>query len=421
VIELVRRSQLVDSERLTPYREQARDVKGEPAVRDFFARLVSDALLTPFQASMLLKGKWRGFFLGAYKLLELLGQGRMSRVYLAEHVGLGRRVAVKVLSVGQASEQVVARFHREAQALAALQHPNIVRAYDIDRAGNSLFLAMEYLVGQDLQRLVSTKGPLEVPRAVHVIRQAALGLEHAHCMGWVHRDVRPANLMLGDDDTVKLLDLGLARLCHGKSNDLTVYYGGILGGADYRAPEQSVDSHEVDDRADIYSLGATFYFLLTGQPPFAGRCTGSDRARHQAAGPQPVRLLRPEVPAGLEAVIHRMMARQPAQRYQTVAEVVVALDPWAVRPAPLVVEGANRQVKPPAGAPASTPIPFRPSVSPAAPWHQGLWLRLLDVLSLPFRLAQRARRTGGVANGRSSEVSLPKGASSHDRQKEVGP
>jgi serine/threonine protein kinase len=421
VIELVRRSQLVDPQRLALYREQASDVRGEPAVRAFLARLVKDELLTAFQASVLLQGKWLGFFLGAYKLLEPLGKGSISRVYLAEHVGLGRRVAVKVLSAGKSSEQVVARFHREAQALAALRHPNIVRVYDIDRAGDSLFMVMEYLVGLDLQRFVSSKGPLDVARAVHVICQAALGLEHAHRMGWVHRDVKPANLMLDDNDTVKLLDLGLARLCEDESNDLTAFYGGILGTADYRAPEQSVDSHEVDGRADIYSLGATFYFLLTGQPPFDGRCPGQNRAPQQAAGPQSLRLLRPDVPAGLEAVVDRMMARNPEQRYQTAAEVVVALDSWAAGPGPLAVEGSKRRVKSQVAASASTPIPFRPAVPGAAPWHRGLWLGLLGVLSLPLRLVRRARHGAG-ATGRSSKVSLPtKGASSHDRRREVAP
>jgi serine/threonine protein kinase len=396
VIELVRRSKLVDPERLAPYKEQASAVRGETAVRDFLARLVSDGLLTAFQASVLLQGKWLGFFLGPYKVLELLGKGSMSLVYLAEHVSLGRRVAVKVLSAGKSSEQVVARFHREAQALAALHHPNIIRIYDIDRAGNSLFMATEYLVGLDLRRLVSTEGPLDVARAVHVIRQAALGLEHAHRMGWVHRDVRPANLMLGDNDTVKLLDLGLARLCEDE-NDLTAFYGGILGTADYRAPEQSVDSHEVDGRADIYSLGATFYFLLTGQLPFEARCTGQNRAPQQAAGPQSLRLLRPDVPAGLEAVVTRMMARKPEQRYQTAEEVVVALDRWAT----------ERRV----ARSASTPIPFCPALSGAAPWHRGLWLGVLGVLSLPFRLVRRARHGGAVPNV----------ASSPDRQREVAP
>src|SRR5262249_7237584 len=190
---------------------------------------------------------------------------------LCEHKSMRRRVALKVLPASQAQDPaLVDRFFREARAVAALDHPNLVRAHDFDHDGKLHFIVMEYVDGNSLQNIVATHGPLDVTRAAHYIRQVALGLHQAHQAGLVHRDIKPGNLLLDRGGIVKILDLGLARFFHDKADKLTQQYdeGSILGTADYLAPEQAVDSHEVDIRADLYSLGATFYFLLTGAPPF---------------------------------------------------------------------------------------------------------------------------------------------------------
>ena len=224
--------------------------------------LVRDGLLTHFQAEQFLQGKWRRFTIGKYKVLETLGAGGMGSVYLCEHKLMRRRVAVKVLPAAKAEDPAaLERFYREARAVAALDHPNIVRAYDIDQDENLHFLVMEYVDGASLQEIVKKSGPLDVLRACHYIRQAAVGLQHAHEAGLVHRDIKPGNILVDRTGTVKILDMGLARFFHDEEDMLTKKYDeNVLGTADYLAPEQALDSHGVDIRADIYSLGATFYF-----------------------------------------------------------------------------------------------------------------------------------------------------------------
>src|SRR5262249_52572202 len=189
------------------------------------------------------------------------------------HVLLRRLVALKVLPLYQThNSTMVERFYREARAIASLNHPNIVRAHDLDRDHKRHYLVMEYVHGPSLQDLVGTHGPLEPDRAANYLAQAALGLQHAHAHGWVHRDIKPANLLLDRQGVLKVLDLGLARLLNDHRDLLTKEHdnNGILGTIDYLSPEQALNTHDVDIRSDIYSLGATFYFVLTGQPPFAG-------------------------------------------------------------------------------------------------------------------------------------------------------
>ncbi|MFM7163257.1 MAG: serine/threonine-protein kinase, partial [Planctomycetaceae bacterium] len=227
--------------------------------------LVNRKLLTRWQADKLLQGRNKGFFLGKYKLLSHLGRGGAGAVYLAEHSLMERRVAIKVLprdNAGQAT--LLARFRREAQALAALDHPNIVRANDIDQDGQVHFLVMEYVAGKSLQELVEAEGPVSPVAAAEYIRQAAEGLHHAHKAGMVHRDIKPANLLLSDRGVVKLLDLGLARICNQGTSSTVTRQGQQLGTVDYMSPEQIRDPAGVDARGDLYSLGCTLYFLLVG-------------------------------------------------------------------------------------------------------------------------------------------------------------
>ncbi len=297
--------------------------------------LVERGLLTLWQADKLLKGKHKGFVLGKYRLLSLLGKGGMSSVYLAEHLVMRRRVAIKVLPAKRVHDtSYLARFHREAQAVAALDHPNIVRAYDVDQevdGGTEIhFIVMEYVDGQSLHDLVVTRGAMGYAEAAEVIRQSSNGLQHAHDAGMVHRDIKPGNLLIDSAGTVKILDLGLARFFEDQeSESLTIAHEEkVLGTADYIAPEQALDSHKVDLRADIYSLGCTIYFLLTGHPPFTEGTLTQRLMCHQTKEPPPIENDRPDAPQSLMAMIRKMMAKNPDERYQTAAEVAEAFAQW---------------------------------------------------------------------------------------------
>jgi serine/threonine protein kinase len=247
--------------------------------------LIAAELLTRWQADKLLQGKFKGFVLGRYRLLKLLGRGEMSSVYLAEHVRMKRRCAIKVLPANRVQDtSYLGRFLREAEAVARLDHPNIGRADDVDQeeeAGVEIhFLAMEYVEGRNLEKLLEAERQIPVLDAVDYIRQAAEGLSHAHTQGMVHRDIKPGNLLVCNDGVVKLLDLGLARFFKSEEEEsLTIKHDEkVLGTADYLAPEQAVDSHAVDERADIYSLGCTL--LCTHRPASLYR----RHARPAAAG-----------------------------------------------------------------------------------------------------------------------------------------
>ena len=335
-VQLLEKSGVVDPQDLSKYLATTSAQQGEQTPQAFARAMIERGLLTNFQSDLLLQGKWKNFILAEkYRILEPIGSGGMGRVYLCEHMAMRRRVAIKVLPKDKAaSPTYMERFRREARAAAALDHPNIVQAYDISSTNNLVFIVMEYVDGTSLHELVEKFGPLAVPRACHYIAQAALGLQHAHEAGLIHRDIKPANLLLDRSGTVKILDLGLARFQHDTNDNLTAQHdrGAILGTADFLAPEQAVNSSAVDTRADIYSLGLTFYFLLTGKIPFADLPVREKLLAQQTQQPPPVNTLRPEVPAELAAVIARMIAKRPEQRYQSPIEVVRALKPWTSQP-----------------------------------------------------------------------------------------
>ncbi len=303
--------------------------------------LVDRQALTEWQSEKLLQGRHKGFLLGRYRLLSLLGAGEMSAVYLAEHIMMERRCAIKVLPANKVQDtSYLGRFHREARAVAAMNHLNIVRAYDVDKqteSGTDIhFLVMEYVEGRNLEQIVKDRGPLDYVTAVDTIRQAADGLGHAHQLGMVHRDVKPGNLLIDNQGIVKLLDLGLARFF--KSDDeesLTIKHDEkVLGTADYLAPEQAIDSHQVDARADIYSLGCTLYFALTGHPPFTDGTLVQRLLAHQTKTPPSVRYERPDIDPSLLEILDKMMAKKTADRYQTAIEVSEALSRWLIEHAP---------------------------------------------------------------------------------------
>jgi serine/threonine protein kinase/tetratricopeptide (TPR) repeat protein len=341
LLESIRQSGLMEPHRLKEYLEERRtraplsDEPGEVA-----RSMVGDGVLTRFQAEQLLQGRYRNFLISnKYKVLERIGVGGMGTVFLCEHSVMRRLVALKVLPANQADDaEALARFHREARAAAKLDHANIVRAYDIDQSGKLHFLVTEFVDGRTFDALVRAGGPLHPPQAANYVRQAAIGLEHAHEAGMVHRDIKPGNILVDRLGTVKILDFGLARLFQDDTDGMTKGHDvrTLLGTIDYLSPEQAADSHEVDIRSDIYSLGGTLYFLLTGQPVVPDGNLAQKLAWHRYRPHRPIREIRPHVPEGLTAIVDKMLAKSPDDRYQTPAEIVADLAEWdegAVPPA----------------------------------------------------------------------------------------
>jgi formylglycine-generating enzyme required for sulfatase activity/serine/threonine protein kinase len=311
-----------------------------PDARGLARELVKRGWLTPFQVNQLMQGRGGDLVMGPYVLLERLGEGGMGQVFKAHHTFLNRPVALKLIGREHLSSgSAAARFLQEMRLVAQLDHPNIVHAYDANQAGDRYYLVMELIAGETLAHLVQRQGPLPVGLACHCIREAALGLQHAHERGLVHRDIKPSNLMLTapasrgrqppEAPVVKVLDLGLARPQGSDSNRDLTRTGTVMGTLDYLAPEQALDPRGVDTRADIYSLGCTFYFLLAGRPPFYGGNETQKLLRHQQEEPPGIETLRPDVPAPVAEVLRRTLAKKPEQRYQTPAELAAALQPFA--------------------------------------------------------------------------------------------
>jgi serine/threonine protein kinase len=306
--------------------------------------LVREGVLTRFQAEQLLAGRTQGFLLGQYRILEQLGQGGMGRVFKAEHRLLGRLVALKVLAPRLLkSSQAQQFFLREVRATAHLVHPNIVAALDANQDGERYYLVMEYVDGPNLDQLVRHQGPLPIGQACDYLRQVAEGLRHAARQGMVHRDIKPANLLVqlppsgsGESGIVKISDFGLARLSDptapttGEGGTLVSEDETVLGTPDFMAPEQARNIHQADIRSDLYSLGCTFYYLLTGQPPFPGGGAMDKIVRHALEEPTPLEQLRPDVPPAVAAILRGLLAKNPAERFQTPGEVVRALAPHGV-------------------------------------------------------------------------------------------
>ncbi len=333
LIELIKRSRLLADDELAKALDWVRAERGGELPADAGAvadQLVQGEYLSRWQADNLLAGRHKGFRLGSYRLLRHLGTGGMSMVYLAEHELMRRRAAIKVLPQNRVEDSsYLARFHREARASAALDHPNVVRIYDVSNQDNTHYIAMEYIDGHDLQTRVQQNGPLTYEEAADCIAQAARGLQHAHDANLIHRDIKPANLLVDRRGVVKVLDMGLAKFHEDDKPSLTLANDdNVLGTVDYLAPEQALNSHSVDARADIYSLGCTLYFLLTGHPPFPQGSMAERLMKHQKEAPSAVQLERPDSPAELVMICNRMMAKNRADRIQTAGEGADALTAW---------------------------------------------------------------------------------------------
>ena len=336
-IDILRRSGLVELAKLDEVLVAIESEANAEQLEDpaFIAQqLVHRYVLTAWQSRQLLKGRYKGFFLRQYKILGHLGSGGMSSVYLAEHILMQRRVAIKVLPRKRLEKAIyLERFIREAQAIAALDHPNIIRAYDFDHEGDTHYIIMEYFPGENLQAIIDRDKTVSFPRIVNILRQTADALSHAHAIGVIHRDVKPSNILVNPQGEVKVLDLGLALL------DEQVYEGRIthiqedtiLGTADYLAPEQALDSHKVDARADIYALGGVLYFCLTGHPPFPEGSVSKRLLDHQQSEPTSILIDRPDAPEDLVALCKKMMSKNPDHRQQSAKEVVHDFEDWLVR------------------------------------------------------------------------------------------
>jgi serine/threonine protein kinase len=293
------------------------------------------AAQTPPDQEQVARAEVRGWpTLPGYEILGELGRGGMALVYKARDLRRQRIVAIKVCDPSLACQgEIAARFHQEQRLAVRLAHPNLVAAYDAGQVVGVPYLVLELVEGQDLAWLVGQRGPLPVAQACEMVRQAALGLQHIHTHGLVHRDVKPANLMLTPSGRVKVLDLGLARhLRESAPGGQVTFVGQCLGTPDYMAPEQCLDSHAVDGRADIYALGCTLYELLAGQPPFGGPAHQSvflKMKAHVEAPVPPIRGRRPDVPERLAAVLERMLAKDRADRFASLADIAAALQPFA--------------------------------------------------------------------------------------------
>jgi serine/threonine protein kinase len=326
LVESVLSSGLVPDDEWTLAHEAA---KGDP--QELAKLLTAQGLLTQFQIAALSEGRGAALRVGNYDVLDRLGAGGMGTVFKARHRRMKRVVALKVLAANLSENPVfVKRFQREVETIASLGHPNVVMAYDADEAEVGHFLVMEFVNGLDLAACIERFGSMPLPQAVNCILQAARGLAYAHSQEIIHRDIKPHNLLLDGNGVVKVTDLGLARLNHGAEGpaagtDVTMA-GGVIGTADYMPPEQAVDSTTIDHRADIYSLGCTLHYLLTGKPPYSAPTIMSLLLKHRDAEIPALGATRPESPPQLNDLFRRMMAKQPEQRVQQMSEVVAELE-----------------------------------------------------------------------------------------------
>lgn len=303
-------------------------------------QLIALGKLNTWQVQQLKNGRTK-FTLGNYHVVDSIGKGGMGEVYKAEHNIMGRIVAVKVLPRSRSTPEAIASFHREIRTLGQLDHDNLVRAYDAGQDGNVHFLVTEYVPGTDLRRLIRGSNPLTMQQAASIISQAAQGLDHAHGRGLIHRDVKPANLLVTPEGKVKVSDLGLA----GYFNDpeqIDQYGGKVVGTADYLAPEVILQPGVMDKRSDIYSLGCTLYYAVTGKVPFPGNTmTLRDKAKaHCSQPPIDPRRITPDLSDEFVDVIADMMAKRPEERIATARDVCERLRPWTaanVAP-PLIAE-----------------------------------------------------------------------------------
>src|SRR5262245_20310887 len=385
--------------------------------------LVQRGWITPYQQAQLMSGNGDKLIIGSYRIQTPLGEGGMGVVYKAIQPKLDRVVALKVIrpQVLASRPEVLSRFHREAKAIAQLNHPNLVILFDADEINGTHFIAMEYVEGQTLEKMVRTQGPMSIRQACDYMRQSALGLQHSCEVGLIHRDIKPSNILVSQKLTsggnssmrmprptlvtlrdrsrlvqnggstgkqahhwgqVKILDMGLARLTEGLDDDKPspeytplTRAGALLGTPDFISPEQARDARNVDIRADIYSLGCTFYYILTGKPPFPGGTDVQKLIQHQNAKPHPIEELRLGIPHDVSRILMRMMEKRPEDRYQTPQHLADALEAYLAPalPSTPIPNGHIPEAPPvpdtPAPRPAKAPAPAHAATNGTAPTY----------------------------------------------------
>lgn len=344
--------------------------------------LIQDGTITEFQAKRLVVGRGRDLLVGRYVIVDRLGKGSMGEVFRAQHVLMGRSVAVKRVS-GEISsnDKAVSRFLREIRLIGRLDHPNVVRAFDADARGRLVYLVMEFVQGKSLLEMLKKDGPLKVPEVIDYMAQSARGLHHAHEQGVVHRDIKPSNLLLNEQNTLKILDLGLGVLMEADpANTFQTADGIAVGTVDFMSPEQAM-GRDVDGRSDLFSLGCSMFYLLTGRFPFPGASQIERLGRRINSRPDPIKALRPEVPDRVAAVMEKLMANKPADRYQTGNEAADALAALLGKSAGSVPRGAREttvasgtnHAPQPAMSAGLAPVPQVRVVTPKYPgWFKGL-------------------------------------------------
>ncbi len=356
------------------------------------SRLVEMSVITPYQAQELKSGRTK-FTLGAYTVTDFIGQGGMGRVYLAIHSVLGRQCAIKTLPLERATPEAISNFMREARTQAQLDHPNLVRVYDAGRDGSTHFLVVEYVPGTDLRKVVRSQGPLTQQQAASVILQAARGLEYAHQRGLMHRDIKPGNILVTPEGVAKVSDLGLAGFMHEGWSDPRA--GKIVGTADYLSPEQISAPIEVTHLTDIYSLGCTLYYAVTGKVPFPGGTAKEKAIKHCNDTPWHPRRFNPDLHEEFVEVIADMMEKSPKSRIQSAAEVVSRLEQFADIQAPL-------------GSTASARSPWHSGPLPSSPEEERLDLGLDDggelSASADASASQASQATIAAANQETSPL-----------------
>jgi serine/threonine protein kinase len=329
-IEDLNRSGLLSAEEIGAFCDALPPARRPTAARQLARQLVAAGRLTRYQAAAAVQGKAQCLVFAEYVILGRLGRGGMGVVLKAEHRRMKRPVAIKIITPEHmTSPDVVRRFYREVEAAARLSHPNIVVAHDASEHLGTHYLVMEYVEGQDLATVARDYGPLPVYAVVECILQAARGLQYAHEQGIIHRDIKPSNLLLDIRGTVRVLDLGLARIdqsVRGQHTDRLTNSGQVMGTGDYMAPEQALNTHRADARSDIYSLGCTLYRLLAGIPPYHGKTFTQLFMAHLETPPPSLCAARPDVPPTLDALFQQMVAKMADDRPQTMRHVIDALE-----------------------------------------------------------------------------------------------
>jgi len=347
------RSALVERSRFqTILNELPADVRTDAA--RLAQHFVETDLLTQYQAGKLLQGAWQGLVLGTYQVLAPLGKGGMGIVYLARDTRGPKLAALKVLSSKRAREEerTLARFLREMSLASKVSHPHLTQTFETGEIQGVYYIAMEYIRGISLTRLINDQGTLLVPRAARIFAEIASALEHSHQLGLIHRDLKPSNIMITPNGHAKVLDLGLAMMEDEvfTDDDKTIIggVGYIVGTMDYIAPEQAEDSTNVSARSDLYAFGCTMYFALTGRPPFPGGTSLEKMLHHRDSYPEPITELNPTVPVEFALIVERLMAKKPERRFPNATSVREALLPWTrgdvERPMDVINDGDETQM-----------------------------------------------------------------------------